>query len=179
FVDEYKDDDDYVTAIQNEMYFLRFNQSTEELGNVNIRKALDMAYDKEEMTESILKNGSIPAYYLIPPDFPEYTSPEGEDFREENGDMNDEGVEKAQELFEKGLDELGKDEITLDFLSYDDGQRKSVAEYIKNQWETNLPGLNININQQPNKQKLSLEGNLDYDISHSGWRNDIGDAIDF
>jgi len=179
FIDEYNDSDDYVTAIQSEMYFLRLNQKNEDLQNVNIRRALDMAYDKKEMSESVLKNGSIPAYFLIPPEFPEFESPSGEDFRDKYGDLNNESVEKAQEYFQKGLDELGKEEISLELLSYDDDQRKTVAEYIKNQWESNLPGLKITINQQPNKQKLSLEGNLDYDISHSGWRSDVGDPVDF
>src|SRR5699024_10154604 len=158
---------------------LRLNQKNEDLQNVNIRRALDMAYNKEEMSESILKNGSIPAYFLIPPEFPEFESPSGEDFRNKYGDLNKGSVEEAQEYFQTGLDELGKDGITSELLSYDDEQRKSVAEYIKNQWETNLPGLEIEINQQPNKQKLSLECNLDYDISHSGWRSDVGDPVDF
>jgi|SRR5690625_13531 len=91
--------------------------------------------------------------------------------------MNIGSVEEAQKLFKKELEELGVDDIEL--LSYDDEQRKSVAEYIKNQWETNLPGLEITINQQSNKQKLALEDKQDYDISHSCWRNEIRDPVDF
>jgi len=44
-----------------------------------------MAWNKKEATESILKDGSIPAYYLIPPNFPEFKSPSGEDFRDKYG----------------------------------------------------------------------------------------------
>lgn len=179
FVDEYEDDDDFVTSLQTEMYFLRMNQKNEDLQNNNIRHALDMAYDKEKMVDRILKNGSVGAHYLIPPDSPEFESPSGEDFRDKNGDMNKGNIEKAQQLFEKGMKELGKDEIKLELLSYEDDQRKSVAEYIQNQWETNLSGLDVKINEQPNKQKLSLEGDLNYDISYSGWRADIPDPIDF
>ncbi|MHC0551890.1 ABC transporter substrate-binding protein [Salinicoccus sp. CNSTN-B1] len=64
-------------------------------------------------------------------------------------------------------------------MSYDDDQRKSMAEYMKNQWEKNLPGLTVNINQQPNKQKLDLESQQDYDMSFSGWRNDLSDPVEF
>ncbi|MFD1037513.1 peptide ABC transporter substrate-binding protein [Virgibacillus byunsanensis] len=177
FVDVFKDDDDYDTSVKSEVYFLRFNQENEFLSNANIRKALDMAWDKEQAADVILKNGSKPAYYLVPHEF--NVSPSGEDFREKFGDMNTGKVAKAQELFKKGMDELGVNEVSLELLSYDDGQRKSVAEYIKNQWETNLPGLTVSINQQPNKQKLALEDNLDYDISHSGWRNDVNDPVEF
>src|SRR5699024_1262923 len=126
---------------------------------------------KDEMTEGILKDGSEPAYFLIPSGFEEFETPSGEDFRDKYGDFNNKNVDEAQNYFDKGLEELDKDEISLEFLSYDDDQRKSVAEYIKNQWESNISGLEITINQQPNKQKLDLETKQDYDVSHSGWRN--------
>lgn len=177
FVDVYKESEEFVTSLKSEMYFLRFNQKNEFLSNVNIRKSLDMVWDKKQAAEVILKNGSFPAYYLVPHDFTE--SPSGKDFREKYGDFNTLEIEKAQELFKKGMDELGVSEVSLELLSYDDGQRKSVAEYIKNQWEQNLPELTVTINQQPNKQKLALEDKLDYDVSHSGWRNDVKDPVEF
>ncbi|ASN04548.1 peptide ABC transporter substrate-binding protein [Virgibacillus necropolis] len=177
FVDVYKDHEDYRTSLESEMYFMRFNQKNKYLANVSIRKAIDMAWDKEKATEIILKNGSVPAYYLIPHNFTK--SPDGVDFRKRYGDLNKGSIEKAQELWKKGLKELGESEISLELLSYDDGQRKSVAEYIKNQLEKNLPGLSIAINQQPNKQKLALEDKQEYDISYSGWRSDVNDPVDF
>src|SRR5699024_9458872 len=88
-------------------------------------------------------------------------------------------IEEAQNHWEQGLQELGESEINLELLSYDDDQRKSMAEYMKNQLETNLPGLTVSINQQPNKQKLDLEGKQEYDMSFSGWRNDISDPVEF
>ncbi|MHC0551889.1 hypothetical protein [Salinicoccus sp. CNSTN-B1] len=64
------------------------------MNNGNIRKALDMSYDKAEAADSILKNGSIPAYFLVPENFVENS--EGEDFREKYGDFNMTDVEEAQ-----------------------------------------------------------------------------------
>lgn len=177
FVDMYTEDEAYTTNINTEVYFVRFNLQNESLANDNIRKALDMSYDKAEAAESILKNGSIPAYFLVPEDF--VSNDQGEDFREKYGDFNMTDIEEAQNLWEQGLEELGTDSVTLELLSYDDDQRKSMAEYMKNQWEKNLPGLTVNINQQPNKQKLDLEGKQDYDMSFSGWRNDISDPVEF
>lgn len=177
YVDLYSDHEDYVTSLNAEMYFLRFNQRSEYMKNRNIRKALDMAWDKEQAAASILKNGSIPAYFLI---FEGMTvSSEGEEFRAKYGDFNHDSVEAAQEIWAKGLEEIEETEIELELLSYDDEQRKSIAEHIKNQWEKNLPGLKITINQQPNKQKLAIEDEQKYDVSHSGWRNDIGDPVEF
>lgn len=177
FVDVYKDHAEYTTSLKSEVYFLRMNQKNPHLANVNIRKAIDMGWDKEQSAESILKNGSKAAYWLVFPGFVETSN--GGDFRDSFGDLNKGTVEEAQELWEKGLGELGISEMSLELLSYDDGQRKSVAEYMKNQLEKNLPGLKITINQQPNKQKLALEDVQDYDLSHSGWRNDIADPVEF
>ena len=177
FVDVYKDHEEYTTSLKSEIYFLRMNQKNKYLSNANIRKAIDMGWDKEQAADAILKNGSKAAYWLVFPEFVQ--SPDGEEFRERFGDLNKGTPEEAKELWNKGLAELGVTEIKLDLLSYDDGQRKSVAEYMKNQLEKNLPGLQITINQQPNKQKLALEDALDYDLSHSGWRNDVADPVEF
>jgi oligopeptide transport system substrate-binding protein len=177
FVDVYKDHDEYTTSLKSEVYFLRMNQKNKYLSNANIRKAIDMGWDKEQAADAILKNGSKAAYWLVFPGFVQ--SPDGEEFRERFGDLNKGTPEEAKELWNKGLAELGVKEIALDLLSYDDGQRKSVAEYMKNQLEKNLSGLKITINQQPNKQKLALEDALNYDLSHSGWRNDVADPVEF
>ena len=177
FVDLYHDHPNLQTTMKREMYFIRFNTKNKFLSNPNIRKAIDMGWDKKEAAEKILKNGSLPAYYLIPEKQAE--TPDGKDFRSKYGNFNVDGIEKAKEYWQKGLKELGTDKIELEFLSYDDGQRKSVAEYIKNQLEKNLTGLTLKINQQPNKQKLALEAKQEYDMTHSGWRSDLADPIDF
>ncbi|WNS75178.1 peptide ABC transporter substrate-binding protein [Bacillus sp. DTU_2020_1000418_1_SI_GHA_SEK_038] len=176
FVDLYHDHPDFQTTMKIEVYFIRFNLENEYLSNTNIRKAIDMAWNKKESAEFILKNGSLPAYFLIPENL--VSTSDGGDFRDKYGDLNSEGVEKAKEYWQTGLEELGTDSIELEFLSYDDGQRKSVAEYIKNQLETNLPGLTVKINQQPNKQKLDLETKQNYDMTHSGWGTDYPDPIE-
>lgn len=177
FIDVHQDSEEYHTSKKSEMYFLRMNQRNEDLANVNIRKAIDMAWDKKQAAELILKNGAIPAYFLVFPGFVEL--PDGSDFRDALGDLNKGTIEEAQKHWETGLDELGKSEVSLELLSYDDEQRKSVAEFMKNQLETNLPGLTVTINQQPNKQKLDLEAKQDYDLSYSGWRNDVSDPVEF
>ncbi|WP_342601164.1 peptide ABC transporter substrate-binding protein [Psychrobacillus sp. FSL H8-0483] len=177
FVDVYKDHKEYTTTLKSEVYFLRMNQKNPQLANVNIRKAIDMGWDKEQVANAILKNGSKAAHWLVFPGFVD--TPNGEDFRDTFGELNKGTVEEAQKLWNTGLKELGVSEISLELLSYDDGQRKSVAEFMKNQLEKNLPGLKITINQQPNKQKLALEDAQDYDLSHSGWRNDVADPVEF
>lgn len=177
FIEQYASTPDYNTLLKPEVFFIRMNQNNKYLANVNIRKAIDMGWDKKAAAESLLKNGSIPAYYLVPKDFAFDES--GKDFRAKYQGFNEDGVEKAKEYWDKGLKELGVESIELEFLSYDSEERKRVSEYFKNQLETNLPGISIKINQQPNKQKLELESSMQYDLTYSGWGPDFQDPITF
>lgn len=177
FIDQYASTPDYSTLLKPEVFFIRMNQNNKYLANVNIRKAIDMGWDKKAAAESLLNNGSVPATYLVPKDFAFDES--GKDFRAKYQGFNEEGVEKAKEYWEKGLKELGVEKMELEFLSYDSEERKRVSEYFKNQLETNLTGLTITINQQPNKQKLELESSMQYDLTYSGWGPDFQDPITF
>ena len=176
-VDNYKDDPAFGTEKEASVFFMRFNQKNEALKNVNIRKAIDMAYDKKAFVDTILNNGSVPAYYLVPSDFTK--GPDGKDFRDANGDMNVTNKEEAKTLWEKGLKEIGKSEVTLELLNYDGDVAKKTGEFMKDQLETALPGLTVTLKQQPFKQKLELESKGDYDFSYAGWGPDYQDPMTF
>ncbi len=177
FVDQYKNNQEFSTFLESNDYFMRFNHKNQYLKNVNIRKAIDMAWDKEGLTNVILNNGSVPAYFLVPKGLAK--GPDGKDFRDSNGDFNKTDVAKAQELWKKGLSELGTSNVSLEILTYDTEVSKKIIEYIKNQLEKNLPGLTLTINTQPNKQKLKLEEQVQYDIDYGGWTPDYQDPMTY
>jgi oligopeptide transport system substrate-binding protein len=54
-----------------------------------------------------------------------------------------------------------------------------MQEYFKNQLETNLPGLTVNLKGVPFKQRLELDTAMDYDIQFAGWGPDYLDAMTF
>lgn len=164
FIDRYQDDPNYSTEPTAQIRFLRFNHTHDVLKNENIRRALDYGWDKAPLTDVILKNGSIPTYYLVP-DVP---LPSGESFRSVNGDFTG-TLEEAQTYWKQGLEELGLDSVELDLLTADETDDKATAEYLKNQWETNLEGLTVNIVLQPFQARLDLEKAIEYDISISSY----------
>ncbi|MDM5198617.1 peptide ABC transporter substrate-binding protein [Fictibacillus enclensis] len=178
YVDQYKDKKDvFSTVPESSVFFLRMNQKNKALANNNIRHAIDMGWDKKQLTDVLLNNGSVPAYFLVPSKF--VNGPDGADFREKNGDMNKGDAKKAKEYWEKGLKELGVKKVSLTLLNYDTDTAQKDAQFIKNQLEKNLPGLSLKIKAQPFKQKLKLEENLDYDISYAGWGPDYPDPMTF
>jgi len=177
FVDKYKNDKNFKTKSEPTMFFLRMNQKNEVLKNVNARKAIAMAFDKQGLVDVILNNGSQAANYFVPKGF--VKGPNGKDFREENGDLLSTNVEEAKKLWAQAKKELGKDKITLELLNYDTDSAKKIGEYLKEQLETNLEGLTVNIKQQPFKQKLELESKMQYEISFGGWGPDYQDPMTF
>ncbi|RLL42800.1 peptide ABC transporter substrate-binding protein [Oceanobacillus piezotolerans] len=178
-VDQYSTHQDYAVSPETAVFYLKFNQTRNEaLANVNIRKAISMAYDKDGYVNEILNNGSIVANGLVPKDFA--PMPEtGEDFREVNGDLVVTDVEQAQEYWEKGLEELGTDTVELELLGGDTETAKVTDEYLANQLETNLPGLDITLKSVPFEQRLDLDTNMDYDIQTAGWGPDYLDPYTF
>ncbi|MBD7965619.1 peptide ABC transporter substrate-binding protein [Fictibacillus norfolkensis] len=177
YVDQYKDNDDLYTRGEATVFFLRLNQKSEVLKNANIRKAIDMAYDKQSMVDVLLNNGSTPAYYLVPGEFT--PGPDGEDYRKTNGNFGEYNLEKAKELWATGLKEVGKDSVELELLNYDSDGAKKMGEFFKNQLEKNLPGIKVSIKAQPFKQKLDLETKGEYDFSYAGWGPDYQDPMTF
>ncbi len=177
FVDKYKDDEEYQTQLDARLVFFRFNQKLDLFKNEKVRKAFDLAYDKEAITTAILNDGSKPAYWVVPSEW--VKGPDGKDFREHNGDFNPYNVEEAQKLWAEAKKELGKDSFELKMLSYDDTTRKKAAEYIAGELAKNLPGLKITVAPQPFEIKLDQEKKLEYDFSFSGWGPDYPDPMTF
>lgn len=178
-VDQYASNDDYTVTPETSVFFFKFNQTkSEALANVNIRRAISRAFDKQALVDEILNNGSIVANGLIPQKF--VSIPESdEDFRDANGDLATYDVEAAQKFWKKGLEEIGKDKVEIEFLADDGATAKNMNEYLANQLETNLKGLDIKIKQVPFEQRLDLSEKMEYQLQVSGWGPDFLDPYTF
>ncbi|MGR5961887.1 ABC transporter substrate-binding protein [Bacillus paranthracis] len=56
---------------------------------------------------------------------------------------------------------------------------KKVGDFIKEELEKNLPGIKVNLKQQPYKQKLDLEKKFEYEFSLSAWSPDYPDPMTY
>ncbi|UFU00566.1 peptide ABC transporter substrate-binding protein [Radiobacillus kanasensis] len=180
FVDQYSTHEDYKIQEETTVFWLKFNQvwkdgpSNGALANENIRRAISMAFDKQALAETILNNGSIPATGVVPLNFAPHPET-GEDFRKINGDLVTSDVEAAKEAWQKGLEELGVDSLTVEFLGDDSDTAKNMNAYLKNQLETNLEGLTVELKEVPFEQRLDLDTNMTYEIEFAGWGPDYLD----
>ncbi|MRX73609.1 peptide ABC transporter substrate-binding protein [Bacillus lacus] len=174
----YADDERLKSWLEPVIFWIKLNQTNEALQNVNIRRAIATAFNKEDLVTTILNNGSQPANYAVPAEF--VTNPEtGADFREANGDLLEYNAEEAKKLWEKGLEEIGQSEVKLVYLGGDTETAKKTDEYIRNQLETNLPGLTVDVQSVPFSVRLDRDNKLDYDLQFAGWGPDYLDPISF
>ncbi|MGB3161449.1 ABC transporter substrate-binding protein [Carnobacterium sp.] len=182
YVQTQQDNEDLRVEPTSSVFYFKFNQERDgektDLANENIRKGIAMAFDKEAYAKTVLQNGSLPANGLVPQGLA--VDPDtGKDFRDQNGDLLEFNVEEAQKHFAKGLEEIGKDSLTLEILGDDGENAKKSLEYMQGQLTQNLPDLDITLRSVPFKVRLEADTKQDYDMEMSGWGADYADPINF
>ncbi|WLD94532.1 peptide ABC transporter substrate-binding protein [Alkalihalobacillus sp. AL-G] len=173
-VDAYKDSPEFGTQTNFRSYYVQFNLGDETIANDNIRKALQLAYDPKILEEVILNNGSEAAYGLIPP---KMTGPKGQSFREAQGPVIEPDVEKAKELWAKGVDELGF-EPELELLTADDSVSKDSGTFLQSQYKKNL-GIDISLVTKPYSGRLQAMRDDDFQMVVSAWGADYNDPMTY
>lgn len=181
FAMQYAEDEEVVRVLKPSVYYLQFNQEREgeptPLVNPKLRKALALSFNKQDLADVVLANGSIPADFLVPTEFT--FDANIEDFRQLNGDMMEFNAEEAKDLWAKGLEEEGLTEVSLEYLSGDTELSKKIDAYMKDQMEGNLEGLTLEMSQVPFNVLLDKNEAQDYDIQSTGWGPDFQDPITF
>ncbi len=177
-VDTYSTHDDYTVEPDTSVFYIKMNQTKNPaLKNVNVRKAISRAFDKQALVDEILNNGSIVATGLIPADF--VPTPDGKDFRKVSGDLVKFDKAEAKKYWDKALADLGTDAVEIEFLGGDTDVSKMMNQYLANQLSTNLPGLKVTLKEVPFKQRLELDTAKDYDMQFAGWGPDFLDPYTF
>ena len=180
-VDQVKDDPEFTTVGAGYLWYVSPNMnSVPELANLNIRLAMTMAIDRDSITADVLKDGSASTYTAVPMQFA--AGPDGSDFSEDQTKFSDVCVydtEKAADYWAKGLEELGESEITLDMVVDADDAPQKVAQVLKEQWETTLPGLTVNLVVEPKKQRVEDMQNGNFQLGLTRWGPDYADPMTY
>ncbi len=176
-VEMYKDHKDYSVNLGEYLWYLNVNIEKPGLDNENVIQAIKYAFDRKQIAENVLKDGSIPIYGFVPLNMT--ASPEGDDFRATNGALFSDDKALAKEHWAKAKSEMGVDSLELEFLYEDTEQCKNVAEFIKAELESTLEGLVINLKSQPKKTRLSLMKSKEYEIGLTRWGPDYQDPMTY
>ena len=180
-VDQVKDDPEFLAVGAGYLWYVTPNiAKVPELANLNIRLAMTMAINREAITEDVLKDGSAATYTAVPPQFA--TGPDGSDFAEDQTQFSDVcryDAEKAVEYWNAGLSELGITTLTLDMVVDADDAPQKVAQVLKEQWETTLPGLTVNLTVEPKKQRVADLQDGNYELGLTRWGPDYADPMTY
>jgi oligopeptide transport system substrate-binding protein len=175
FVTEYEGKPDLVTITQFATGWLTFNRNKAPLfKNENVRRAIQMALDRDALNHKILNNGSEPATGLVPDGI---AGPGDQTFREAEGPtVPDYDPQQAKELFEKGIEEVGENP-TIELLSEDDSLTRDFVTVMQSELEE--IGMKIDLKPVPFSQRLKLEEDDDYQMSAQAWIADYDDPMTF
>lgn len=176
-VDLYKENEAFTLIHEGYLWYMSPNHTVPELSNVNVRQALALAVNKEQLTGVVLNDGSTVADFLVPVSLA--TGPDAKDFRETSDTYLSYDVAKAQEYWNQAKSELGIDSLTLELLFEDTDSSKKCAEFIQAELQTNLPGLTIELKSQPKKQRLDLMREGNYELGLTRWGPDYADPTTY
>ena len=141
---------------------------------------MTIAIDREAITSDVLQDGSIPTYTAVPMQFA--AGPDGSDFsadQEQFSDVCRTDAEAAADYWAKGLEELGISELTLDMIVDADDAPQKVAQVLKEQWETTLPGLTVNLTIEPKKQRVQDMQDGNFEVVLTRWGPDYADPMTY
>ena len=173
--------DGFVNRLQGYLFYVSVNINNNDhnrtgaadLDNLNVRKALSYAIDREALVK-VLNDGSVAAEGIVPIALA-FNPESGKDFREDSGAQVAYDLAEAKKFYEAAKAELGHD-VTLE-LMYGSDEGESVIKAAEQlQFFFEEAGFTVNLNPKPKKERLSLSRNdHDYDIMLTRWGPDYGD----
>ena len=176
-VEQFQADPEFKNIMSGYLWYIASNKKVAGLDNENLRKAISLSYDKEAIVNNILKDGSIKADFLVPTLLA--TGPHGKDFRDGTDTYLSTDKAKALEYYDKAKTELGKDSFEYTMLIDDAESAQNVAQFIQAEIQTNLPGMKINIETLPKKNRLERLRADDFELGLTRWGPDYADPMTY
>ena len=176
-VDQFKEDPEFTNIMEGYLWFISPNLEVPGIENQNLRKALALSYDKEAIVNNILKDGSVVADFAVPKLLA--TGPDGKDFRETADTYFTTDKEKALEYFNLAKTELGKETFTYSMLVEDTEASQNVAQFIQAEIQATLPGVTINLEVMPKKNRVERMQEGDFEFVLTRWGPDYADPMTY
>ncbi len=163
---------DFRTALRLGTYFLWLQTSSPPLDDVRVRKALNLAIDKEAIARDVLKAGQVATTHLVPDLLLEevtgYRSPPGEGF----------DPARARALLAQAGYPGGEGFPVLRYGYNTDEAHRQVAEAIQAMWGAHL-GIEVALSNTEYKVHLDRLGAGDFEVARGGWWADYQDPSSF
>ena len=160
--------DDFVSSQFLAVYFYRLNVKRPPLDNVLVRRALNLAINKELICQQIVAAGQQPARSFVPPRLAGYAGSECGAY----------DVTRARQLLSKAGYPNGEGLPKIQILYNTSDSHREIAEFIQQEWKENL-GIEIELRNLEWGTFLDTLSQRDYWVSRSGWIGDYPDPNTF
>lgn len=145
------------------------------LSDAKVRKALNLAVDREAIVENVTKGGQIPAHSVVPKGIIEA---DGKDFTDKTTYFDPKGnVEEAKKLLAEAGYPDGQGLPQLVLLYNPEAGHGDTMQAIQDMWK-NI-GVNVELQSQEWKVFLSTRVAKNYEIARDGWNADYVDPMTF
>lgn len=157
--------------------YYNINCSVEPYNNPLVRKALNLAIDRESLINNVAQVDGEPAYSFLAPGY----VVDGKDILEGRSDFglsanaDVEGAKAA--LAEAGYPD-GEGFPTLKLSFYSDDNVKKIAEAVAEMWEKNL-GITVEVSSADWAVFYDAVQNGDYEVAAMGWSADYVNPMSF
>lgn len=157
-------------------YYLSLNDQKEPFNDVNVRKALSLAIDRDYVANTIMQGTYTPAYNIVGPGIVDengmfYDNANGgKTYISEDYEANLEAAKQA--LADAGYPN-GEGFPVIEYSTNDAGYHTPVAEYLQQAWGE--LGITVNINKVEWASFTPMRRAGDYDASRNGWVMDYND----
>ena len=171
--------DFYVDTILG-TYYLNMNLNKEPFNDINVRKALNLAIDREYIANTIMQGTYSPAYNFMGPGVVDsegmffdnaVADNDGKTYISKDYEANFEEAKKA--LAEAGYPD-GKGFPTITYSTNDSGYHVAVAEYLQQAYKK--LGITMKIDKVDWSSFTPQRRAGDYEMARNGWVMDYNDA---
>ena len=154
----------YVQAPYLGTYYYLLNTKRAPTDNLNVRKALSIAVDRDKLNKTILKGTNLSAYSITPPDTLGYFPPI----------LFSYDVAYARELLAEAGYPNGEGWPGLELTYNTSEDHRKIAVALQQMWKDNL-NIEVTLTNQEWKVYLDSVTNMHFQIARRGW---IGDYVD-
>ena len=154
----------YVQAAYLGTYYYLLNTKRAPTDNLNVRKALSIAVDRDKLNKTILKGTNLSAYSITPPDTLGYFPPK----------LFSYDVAYARELLAEAGYPNGEGWPGLELTYNTSEDHRKIAVALQQMWKDNL-NIEVTLTNQEWKVYLDSLTNMHFQIARRGW---IGDYVD-
>jgi oligopeptide transport system substrate-binding protein len=168
-IDRWKPEADYQQYDGLGTYYYGFN--TKNITDVNQRKAMSYAIDRQSIIDNIAKAGQTPAQSFTPKGMPGF-----DDIKTSDLPTSDEKLQQAKDL----MDKVANPKKSINLFVNDAPGHKEIAVAVQSFWKE--LGITTTIKQQEWAQFLEFLGpppDKAVDVYRNGWIGDFVDDINF